>query len=171
MAMEHATTGTRPGARSALHESTHALWVALPQSTHVRIHARSLHDGGWNARGNGQVRVHVRSSRRMIVEESGEWGAVNRPVRFRGASAWTRITTGSLAIEEVRPGDTSPARLAELVPAGRACWRSRQPHVCGHDRYHVTVKLRGPRVEVRWRIEGPGKASVLRCTYHRPDGG
>jgi hypothetical protein len=101
----------------------------------------------------------------MIVEESGEWGDVGAKVRFRGASAWIRVTTGTLAIEEVRPGDTSPARLAELVPAGRGAWRSREPHLCGRDRYIVCVKLRGDRVEVRWRIEGPGKAGVLRCTY------
>jgi len=167
MAMEQATTGARAGSRAALHESTQALWLALQRATRVRIHARSLHPGGWNARGCGDVRVQVRSSRRLIVEESGQWGDVARPVRFRGASAWIRITTGSLAIEEVRPGDTSPARLADLVPAGRAVWRSREPHVCGRDRYQVSVKLRADRVEVRWRIEGPGKAGILRCTYER----
>ena len=167
--MEQATTRTRAGSRTTLHESTQALWIALQRSPRVRIHARSLHAGGWNARGAGQVRVLVRSSRRMIVEENGDWGDVKRPVRFRGAAAWIRVTTGSLAIEEVRPGDTSPARLAELVPTGRNVWRSREPHICGRDRYRVSVKLRGNRVEVRWRIEGPGKAGVLRCTYDRPD--
>jgi hypothetical protein len=164
MNRDTAVTGKRAVGRATLHEGTQALWDALQRATGVRVHARSL-QGGWNARGDGEVNVHVRSARRMIIEESGGWGTGTHAVRFRGTSSWIRLTTGTLTIEHVRRGETLPVRVAELVPAGRGVWRSRQPHICGRDRYDVCVKLRDGRVELRWRIEGPGKASVLRCTY------
>lgn len=106
-----------------------------------------------------------REGDRLVLEVDGRWRGGGTCLSVREATRWTRLGERSLRVEHLRRGRDEPVELGVLEPGSSGAWRSARAHVCGEDRYRVRLDVLGAAVQVRWRIQGPGKRGWVRRAY------
>lgn len=70
-----------------------------------------------------------------------------------------------LGLEHLRYGDQSPVQLVELVKSTNRLWVSDCPHLCGQDRYQLTMSVTADQLTMTWHIDGPDKKQVSTLCY------
>ena len=114
--------------------------------------------------GTGTVAT-VADGSTLVLTETGSWAPGDGPLmRWRAVSRW-HAEGASLAVAHLRQGAPASAVL-DRRPDGT--WVGRRPHVCGADRYAVSLRLGPEAVEVTWTVDGPAKADVV-ATRYRPE--
>ena len=84
-------------------------------------------------------------------------------MRWRAVSRW-RVEGEALAVAQLRQGAPASAVL-DRRPDGT--WAGRQAHVCGADRYAVSLRLGPEAVVITWTVDGPVKADAVETRYTR----
>ena len=130
--------------------------LAAARSADVEVWAGA----GWRGSGTGAVTV-AHDGDVLVLSEAGVWAPDGaRPFRWRAASRW-RLDGAALAVEHVRQGTPAAATLDDRG----AEWAGRAPHLCGADRYTVTLRTEGEAVVVAWTVSGPCKADRVVTRY------
>lgn len=115
---------------------------------------------GWAGSGTGAVRA-AHDGDVLVLSEAGVWAPDGaRPMRWRAVSRWW-AEGAALAVEHVRQGTPASA----VLDADGDRWAGRQPHVCGADRYEVSLHLDAGGVVVAWTVSGPCKADRVVTRY------
>lgn len=145
------------------------VWDRLANAREVRFRARWEDGSGDTRRGSGHGSVTVEEEEGDLpglrVREEGVWEpGRGRELRFLNRYRWTRGADG-LGLEHLRRGAGRPVFLVELVSDGDGGLVSREPHLCGEDRYRARVRLVEGGVSLSWRILGPKKRQRLESVY------
>jgi len=109
---------------------------------------------------------------RLIVEETGcTLLHTGRKLASSNVYRWSSDPDrASLRLEHLRFGVDRPVELVEMFPgssrhARALSFASREPHMCGPDRYHALLAIRSSLVVLAWRIETPANQARIRSIY------
>ena len=143
-------------------------WERLCAVRSLRFSAKSNdRKSGWDGTGTGTVRVAVTADSTVTCTERGTWEVDSgRQLDFNNIYRWTfDWDAGAIRLEHLRHDPNRPVFLLDLAPTDEATFESVSPHRCGADVYAATVRFGNNSVDMRWRVRGPKKHSVICCMY------
>jgi len=144
------------------------LWQRLSAITSLTFESTSqTNESGWSGTGHGKVTVESIDPTTMLFHEKGHWQQNGRKqLKFTNVYRWTALPDSfGLRLEHLRFGSEQPVYLFDLQQIGSATWQSVQPHVCRLDLYTAALTLTADELQLRWTIEGPGKAESIAYLY------
>lgn len=144
-------------------------WQKLSHVTQLKFTAktRSLEEGGWNGRGQGEVTVIPESSNILIFQEKGSWvGKEGAEIAFSNSFRWVLDRqTGMISLEHLRRGLNHPVFLFHLAPANRHTLTSVDSHMCADDTYFGQLISMSHCLRLKWRVIGPKKNEEMDYYY------
>ena len=78
---------------------------------------------------------------------------------------WSTNYEARLGLEHLRYGDEHPVQLVELEKTSHDVWGCISPHICGQDRYQLTLSVNANEVIMVWYIQGPDKNQISTVRY------
>ncbi len=122
--------------------------------------------GGRHGTLQGQVEVETTAPGTVLLRTTGTWRpATGGPhLDVRDVVRWDALGRDRLRLED-RRGPGGSRRLVTLQRREGTAWTSESPHPCGEDLYDAHLHATPRQLELRWRVEGPGKHGTTLKRY------